>query len=698
MKKLLTLLLAFVMCAAVLTACAPNEGTTGSTQSSTAPESTNSTAPSTAPAGPELPDESKIITIAEALELCGGEGNITEERYFIRATVESVTKAQFGAMTVKDETGSIDVYGSYNFDGSIGYAEMEDKPYKGDTVLLSCILQNFQGKKEIKNAWILAFEHAQIDVDQTGYTEMTVAQAREAATGAQVKVTGIVAQITYANGMVPSGIFLADGTNAILVHDGDLAQRVKIGNEITILASKTYWVLDSEQSNADKYGYKGSNQLEKAVLVSNDNRTDKSFDHAWIPTSTVKDILETPVSQDITTTIYKVNALVKRVDGKGFINYYFYDLDGKTGAYAYTQCNGDDFAWLDEFDGKICTVYLSAINAKSTATDCYFRLQPIQVIDEGFQFTGSMVAEHIVKYYGVDQFLSEYSGDPALELLTSVSSELLGFKDAKLSYSSANPSVVNFKEADGKVYMHGITPGTATITVTGTYGSDTFSKDLQITIGGTVRVDYQNVKAAIDAAPGTHLVIKGIVGPSIVNQEGFYLIDETGVIAIYMDAATMQTLKIGHEVILEGDRDVRKTKENEAHGQSILNNVSIVTNNYGSHEYSTASFITGKTLADIAALNVAEDHTTSVYVLKCTVELIETNFYTSIKITSGGTSVNLYCSNANQYAFLHQFNGQEITVELAPCNWNSKANAYAACILAVITENGKILNTCNFEA
>ena len=49
------------------------------------------------------------ITIAEALELCGDEGNITNERYYIRATVVSITNAAYGAMVIADETGEIPV-------------------------------------------------------------------------------------------------------------------------------------------------------------------------------------------------------------------------------------------------------------------------------------------------------------------------------------------------------------------------------------------------------------------------------------------------------------------------------------------------------------------------------------------------------------------------------------------------------------
>ncbi len=700
MKKLLILLLALVMCVAVFTACGPqgdNSNGTTTAPTTTAPSTSvpNSTAPSN-PTSPDLPSEEEIITVAEALELCGEPGNITEERYYIRGIVDAITNPSYGEMTISDETGSIYVYGTYSHDGEATFAEIEDKPYRGDEVILSCILQNYDGTKEVKNARLISVKHNEPDVDESQYTEMTIDEARKAEKDTLVKVTGVVAQITYADKKVPNGIYLADGTNSILIHDGDLAQRVQVGNKITVLGTKTYWILGTEQGFADKFGYKGSCQLESAVLLDNDGRTDNAYDRSWIQETTIKELMDTPLSENITTSIFKVNALVSKVEGTGFTNYYFNDLDGKTGSYTYTQNSGADFTWLDQFDGKICTVYLSIINAKSTNSGCVYRFLPIQVIDESFKFDTKDTAEHIVKYYGVDQFMSLYTGDPCLEVLTSVSSDLLGFKDAKLSYSSDNISVVNFKEADGKLYMRGIMPGTANITITGSYDGKTYSETLQITIGGAVTVDFVTVKDAIDAADGEKVTVKGIVGPSLVNKTGFYLIDDTGVISVTLDSEQMKTLRLGHEIILEGTRQSQTKDSSVVHGQSVLAEAQIITNNYGSHDYSTASFVTGKTLADLAALSVLEDHTTTVFVLKCTVVLEVTPYYTRLVIKDGSTSVNLYSANANQYKFLHQFDGQEITVEIAPCNWNDK-KSYPACILSVITEDGKLFNELNFE-
>lgn len=653
---------------------------------STEPSTVPSTEPSTKPSAPQY----DVISIEKTLELCGEDGNVTTERYYIRGTVESVTNPTFGAMIITDGTHSISVY------NTAGYADLEDKPYKGDEVLLYCTLQNFNGNKEIKAADLIEFKHVQVEVDESKYTDMSIADAREAAEGTLIKTDGVVAQITYANGHIPSGVILVDNTSSIYVYDNNLAGRVKVGNKITILGSKTWWILGDETANAQKFGYKGCCQLESVTLL--DCASDLAeFDKSWIQESTVKEMLDTPVTTDITTKIFKVNALVHKAEGTGFTNYYFNDLDGTTGSYTYTQCNGSDFAWLDKFDGKICTVYLMVLNAKSTASGCTYRFLPVAVSDDGFKFDTANAAKFAVQYHGVGQFLPNYTGNPKLELVTSVSSDLLGFQDAKLSYSSSNEAVVSIKTSGGKTVMECLSTGKATITVTGTYGGKTYEQKVEI----SAEVAQEEVKAptvadTIAAQVGQEVTVKGIVGPSLVNKVGFYLIDSTGVIAVLTDEATMATVQIGHEVVLKGIRHTNTKGGTNYFGQTCIKDATVVTNNYGSHDYSTDSFKGDISVADFYNLDVTKDFTTNVYTMKATVVVEESQYYTNIFLSDGSTKVRLYCSSANQYGFLKEFAGQEVTVEIAPCNWNDK-NYYVGCVLAVRNADGtKTLNELNF--
>ena len=639
----------------------------------------------------KLPADGTELTIAELLALPLETNQVTEQFYIVKATVESITNASYGTMWITDETGRISVYNSKAEDGTF-YSNMADKPYKGDSVTMKCNVKNFNGTLEVNQAYIIDFTHTEVSIDPSEYTSMSIAEARETAIGTKVQVSGVVARITYANGFIPSGVILVDETSSIYVYDGDLAARCAIGNTISIYASKTYWILEAEQENAAKFGYAGCNQLESATVISIDTNT-ADFPKNWITESTVKEIMDTPVSEDITAKIFKVTALVKEVPGNGFTNFYINDLDGVTGSYSYSQCNGNDFAWLREFDGKICTVYLMALNAKSSGTGCVWRFLPIAVVDEGFDPASVNFAELAVKYYGVEQFMNYYSGNPALELLTSVDSELLGLTGAALTYTSSDSSVISI---DGNV-MNCHKTGTAVITVTGEYNGVTYSEEVTIDVEiAQVEQQYPTVADAIAASVGETVTVKGIVGPSLVNKTGFYLIDDTGVIAIIIDADKLATLKIGDEIVLEGLRDRFHNGGTHA-GQTCITNAQIVTNNYGGHQYSTASFAGEITVAEFYALDASVDYSTTVYTMKAIVKVEESTYYTNIYLTDGTTKVTLYCSSASQYGFLKAYAGQEVTVEIAACNWNNKTY-WRGCVLAVVHEDGtKTVNALNFR-
>ena len=711
--RILALLLAMLMALALFACDNGNAETEAPTQNETDPVETDpnetdpeDTTPDTTPEDTDDPTESdttesdpenttpeiKVITIAEAIALCQADGYISTERYEIRATIKTVSNAQYGGMIIYDSTGEISVYGTYSADGAIAYGSMTEKPYKGDDVVLHCIIQNYNGTPEVQNARLISFVSNQGNVDLSTYTDATIQEARAAAEGAKLKVSGIVARITYANGMKPNGFILVNGADSIYVFDGDAAARVAIGNRIEIAASKTYWILEDEQSNAEKFGYKGCNQLESVTLISNDGGGN-DWVSASFPTTTVKDIMDNPVSQDITTQIFKVTALVKKVPGSGFVNYYIDDLDGTTGSYTYTQCNGGDFDWLDQFDGKICTVYLAVLNAKSTVSGCVYRFLPIKVVDEGFKFNTDNAAEFAVKYYGADQFEDTYTGDPALELITSVSSDLLGFENATLTYTSSDESVIKINVVDGKTVMNCLASGTVTLTVTGAYNGKTYEDSVTVIVNiPTDEVPSISVSQAVSSEIGTVITVKGVVASSVANKAGgFYLIDETGVITVITDTATIKTLKIGDEVIIKGTRALSKSTD----GQICINDAVLVQNNYGSHKYSTKSFITDKTVSDICALDGDISHTTEVYVVTGTIRQESTAWSLNTYVGDGQNEFFLYSGGKNDYAWLTPYVGQTLTIELAVCDWNNKGNK--GCVLSITLADGtQIFHTTNF--
>ena len=647
---------------------------------------------------PSIKDDFECISIAEAIEKARAAGSQgTSEKYYVYGKITAIESHMYGSMTITDETGSIYVYGVYSKDEQTRYDALEEKPVVGDEVVLYGKLKTYNDEPEMDRGYLQAMKHVDVQIDASDYKESTIANARNAEVGSKVKLTGVVAKITYAFGYAPNGFYLVDNTGSIYVYGKDSAASVKEGNTVTVIGEKTYYVLETEQSFAQKHGYKGSCQIQNVQVLENDKQVSE-FDKSWIEESTVKDIIETPITENITSDIFKVNAIIKKQVNPGFVNYYIDDLDGVTGSYVYTSCNGSDFEWLDEFDGKICTVYLSAINAKSTAAGCIYRFIPVEVKYENYTFDQTKGAEFALDYYAVDQFLSEYQSDPALELVTSVSNELIGLENVQVSYTSANENIVYFEEVNGSLVLHTKECGEVNITITASYKGVTKAATVKIKVSEAPHYDTISVAEAIAKEDGTEVYLKGIVVSSLVNQMGFYLSDETGIIAVVGNEADIALLSSGDEVIIKGTKTHRIKEDYTGAGQINIDGAEILVNNYGNHEYPTNFFDDTKTLAELYAFDHNEDHSTEVYVVNAIVEVVNAQYYTSIKIKSvdGKTSMSLYSSSANQYEFLKQYAGKEVTLELALCNWNGK-NYYAGCVISVTYDGVKTVNTLNFD-
>lgn len=693
-----------VLSCATLVSCGEGNKTSAPSNTGTV---TTPTTPST-----KNEDDRKIYTIAELIAMMPSDGSVTTERYYVRATIKSIDDAGFGSMTIEDSTGTLYVYGTYSSDGAKRYSELDEKPVKGDTVLLYGTIQNYKNNTpEIKSGWIIEFTKGIPSWSEDDYTEMTIGEAREAAVDSLVKVTGVVSRITFANGMKPNGFIIVGDNSSIYVYDNQIATAVAIGNKITLLAKKTMFIASKEASSAKKFGYKGAYQLVDGHLLSNDESTN-DLDLSFAQEKTVKEVIETSPSANITSLIYHSNALIKRVqkEGQNFVNYYIDDLDGKTGSYVYTACDGNDFAWMDQYDGKICSVYYTALNAKSTSTGVLFRFLPIKIEDNNYQFDKAEAPKFAVEYYGLEQFDTSYSADPEKEMLTSVTSDLLNFGTATLSYSSNNTALAYFENGeDGKVIFHinSGSEGTATITVTGHLDGQTdFSKSMDIKITKPVDVSSAvNVKAAIDASKGTELLVKGVIGPSLVNKNGFYLIDETGSLAVVMNSTDeFNGLQIGQTVYIKGKRDLFASARNgtPSYFESCMTGCQIVKNEFGNVDYSTASFIKGKTLADLIALPVTDNyHTAEVYVITAGLKFVSTKNYSNAYLKDGDSEMRLYCTNASsQYQWINPYvdDTKTYTMEVAVCNWNNK-NYYTACLLSITDSNGnKVMNTFNFNS
>ena len=656
------------------------------------------------PNATSLKDKYEAISIAEAKRIALENGeDAGKKRYTVYGTIKSITNPAYGEMTITDGVDELYVYGTYSADGKDRYPDMgEDKPVAGDEVILYTLLGTHSDKPEAKSSWIYDYKHIKQIVDPSVYEKMNILEARGAQADKKLQVSGVVASITYANGMKPNGFMLVDDTAAIYVFS-TAAGELKVGNKITIAATKVYYINPKEAEGSAKWGYKGANQLADAIILENDKKTTNEFNRGVAEEATVKQVLNTPLASDITSKLYKSTALVKKVPGDGFINYHIVDLDNNTFSYVYTQANGSDFAWLDEFDGKICTVYYTPLNAKCDLSGTVYRFLPIKVEEiKDYAFDNEGAAEFVNEYYARDQFLKSYKNDPELELITSVKNDLINI-NATLSYASSNEASVKIETTNGKAIMHTLAPGSSTITITITSMGKTITSEVEISVMAPVEYETISVAEAISKDDKAIVTLKGIVGPSLLNKDGFYLMDETGTIAVQGIKAEIAELQIGDEVILRGTKDHKVKPENVDRfaGQANIFEAQILENNYGEHELPTNTIIKDKTFDDVYALllDVATDHTTEVYQIEAKLEIEKTGFSTNVLVKSKDDdtkAIMLYKGGNDQVEWLKEFNGKTVTVELALCNWNDK-DTYKCCILSVISDGAKTYNKVNLK-
>ena len=662
---------------------------------------TNPVDPGTNPGGNEHQDD-KYLTVTQAYEMASSAGSDgTSEKQYVYGTVKSISNANYGEMYITDGTTDLYIYGVYSSDGTLKYSEMTEKPYSGDVVYLYGILKTFNNSPEMGAAWLQKYEPNQTEIDLSEYTEVSILGARSAETGSKLIVEGVVAKITYANGMNPNGAYLVDDTGSIYVYGLEVAGRIKEGQKAKIAGIKTLYILESEQGYAAEHGYQGSIQLQDTKFISSTEET-YDFDKSWIQESTVKKMLDTPMSDNITTNIYKVNALIKEAPGVGFTNYYIDDLDGETGSYCYSLCNGKDYEYLKEFDGKICEVYLSALNCKATKAATIYRFVPIAVKEiSDFKMSDADIANFALEYYAAKQFLNEYNSDPALVLKSSFSNELIPFSNVSVEYSTDNPDLVGFNNVDGDVVMH-TNKGNAKVNIimSATYKEAKASMNVEIFVNYKDLPDTISIKDATKKPDGTEVVVKGIIMSGTTNQTGFYLNDGTGVIAVTTSEDIISTLSLGNEVVIKGIKDHKTSKPDTMVGQIYIHDATVEVNLLGNNEYSKETFITDKSFDEVKTLinDLMVDQTTNVFVTKCYISRIEgahsTNYYLSS--TVGGKDIYLYAGSGAQYDIYLSFVDKEVEVTFTLVNWNSKT-PYRACIISATDGEKTIVNNYKFN-
>lgn len=416
----------------------------------------------------------------------------------------------------------------------------------------------------------------------------TIASVKSLTQETKVAVHGIVSRIIYGTEKnVPTGFYVFDSTDAIYVYSQTFAATLSAGDEVTVFGNYTMYVDGAESAAAA--GYTGARQI-VPTSVTQDGKG-KELPLNGVTKSSIAELKLIPVSTNITSNVYEVTAKIRKVQGVGFVNYYFDDADGVSSYYAYTTANGKDLTWLDQYDGEYHTCLIAVQNCKLSASGNFWRIVPL-VIGDKVELSAKEEANYALDRV-VKQFSTKY--DASCEVVLSTLDTVL--EDATVSYEVVSGPLQLVQSDVTKLKITAsATLASATVKVSISYKGETVSKDVTFSVKEeSPEINTITIATARAKEVGEQVTIKGILvgflylsGTS--KPAGFELLDETGSIAVFVSTAVdtktdITKLQVGEYVYVTGTKDLYQPRTDYNHDGSIrLNNAEVLYHDYQNHE------------------------------------------------------------------------------------------------------------------
>ena len=119
------------------------------------------------------------ISITEANTIASGKehNTYTESGYVVEGIISEIANGKYGNVYIEDAEGNkLYVYGIYSVYGVTRFDKLESAPKVGDKVVLYGILGTYNDANQMKNAWLLSWEHIHNYTEQGETVEPTCAQ------------------------------------------------------------------------------------------------------------------------------------------------------------------------------------------------------------------------------------------------------------------------------------------------------------------------------------------------------------------------------------------------------------------------------------------------------------------------------------------------------------------------------------------
>lgn len=499
----------------------------------------------------------------------------------------------------------------------------------------------------------------------------TIKAVKEFKEGQEVYLKAVVAFVVYGTTKnIPVGFYLYDHTDAIYVYSYDFAEVVEAGDEVVLEGNFTSYIDESSASSAAYAGYTGARQVvpTSCEVVSKGNELPTEF----IEETSIAALCDIPVSENITSNVYKVVAKINRSQGNGFVNYYFNDLNGVDSYYAYTTANGADLEWLNVYDGQVRECIIAIQNCKLSASGNFWRIVPLQILDE-VEVSDETYAEYALDRLEM-QFASHYSAVCNFDVVAV--EELL--EGSKVSYTSLSEGcVITAVEEGYNVELDFSTDEVEmNVVITLEYNGVTYNREVSFTCKSErPTFDTISIEESRLVAKGEKVLIEGyIIGflymKGASTPAGFELIDETSSTAVFISTeVTSETdinkLKVGEYVVVEGYSDLYQPRDDYKHAGSIrLNNAEVLYHDWMEHEI-PSEWIEEKSMKDLVQNPSTNNISNKVYKTTMYVEKSTGNYsnYYIHDINDPSLSMIVYSQNSTssgpgEYAWLEQYAGK----------------------------------------
>ncbi|MFA6797021.1 MAG: OB-fold nucleic acid binding domain-containing protein [Bacilli bacterium] len=537
----------------------------------------------------------------------------------------------------------------------------------------------------------------------TESTFATISSLRDLDVGTKVQVKGVVLKHVYTGQGTPyiTGFYLIDETGCIYIYGEDLAQSVEVNQEISLSGEVSFYIPETDESAAASTGYKGALQLTSPTLL------ETYSEGVAIPTSSIddesdiNDIQSISLTTDITGNVYRLQGKVIVSEQPGYTNYYLQSLDLTTTLPFYTQSNGKDYAWLDEYSDKYVDMYVVVMNGKPSRNE--WRGLPVQVLSEYTPTSDDYC------YYGNMRIFDTYFAEKYTESITiTVPKEDPYIEGLTYSFSVGDDVeniAVSTTDVDNVIEIS--IPDIETkenISITSKYEETLLTTSYSLTLSPKASVDTLTLDQVRDLDEGTEVTVEGVVArityKSGNKRLGFIIQDATGSMIVYNSAETIANLddiEEGNSVVIKGtfsryisDSDVEKAEALGYRGDTQITDVEILNNDNKINSLYDSSIIKDQTIAEIVATDPSTDPVGNIYQCQAVVEKTETTYYTAYRVSDpedSSKSLSLYSQmQGSEFEFLDEYDGTEVTLLFAIQNikYSSGSFYWRICAISVV--------------